>query len=110
MSSPGCTMGNARWKQYVQIIKQLYLLHFLSKKHVFGLVLTGMFGRIHYLNLQICPAEGLVISGLPVILLFLVLYKMEPNNMEISYVSSRTCTFNTSMLKKNLLPDVHFQS
>ena len=66
MSSLGCTIGNARWKQYVQMIKQLYLLQFLSRKHVFGLVLTEMSNQIHYLlhlplpkpELPTTPKEG----------------------------------------------------
>ena len=32
------------------------------------------------------------------------------NNVQVSYVSGQTCTFNTSVLKKDILPDVHFQS
>ena len=43
--APRCTIGNARWKQYVQMIKQVYLLQFLSKKHVIWLVSTRMSGR-----------------------------------------------------------------
>ena len=51
-----------RWKQYVEMTKQVYLLQFLSKKHVIWLVLTGRSGRTHYLSLKICPAEYLQIN------------------------------------------------
>ena len=37
-------------------------------------------------------------------------YKMDPNIMQVSYVSGQTCTFTTSTLKKIIWPDVHFQS
>ena len=35
---------------------------------------------------------------------------MEPNNIQVSCVSGQTCTFTTSMLKKFIWLDLHFQS
>ena len=36
----------------MQMIKQLYVLQFLSKKHVFGLILTGISGRTGLHNIR----------------------------------------------------------
>ena len=33
---------------------------------------------------------------------------MEPNNMQVSYVSGRTCIFTTSRLNIIIWPEVHF--
>ena len=55
---------------------------------------------------DLLPTEYLV----PLAILSFLVHKMELNNMQVSYVSSWTCTFTTSTLKKIIWPDVHFQS
>ena len=46
----------------------------------------------------------------PLAILSFLVHKMEPNNMQVSYVFGWTCTFTTSMLKIVIWLDVHFQS